>query len=106
MRGERGGAPTLAVLPFLNRYGLVEDDDFADSLVEDVIDALSRGANVRVCATSVTARLKTADSAGIDRIAAQAAISYSPRDRTRAANDGGVDRLAGRATGAELVEGY
>ena len=42
--GARGDAPSLAVLPFTIRSGLVEDEVFAIGLVEDVIDALPSGA--------------------------------------------------------------
>ena len=54
--GERGGAPSLAVLPFTNRSGLSEDDVFAVGMVEDVVAALSQGVNVRVLSSSATAR--------------------------------------------------
>ncbi len=54
--GERGEAPSLAVLPFTNRSGLPEDEVFAIGMVEDVIDALSQGVNVRVLSSSATAR--------------------------------------------------
>ena len=54
--GERGGAPSLAVLPFTNRSSLPEDQVFATGMVEDLIDALSQGVNVRVLSSSATTR--------------------------------------------------
>jgi TolB-like protein/Tfp pilus assembly protein PilF len=56
--GERGDAPSLAVMPFTNRSGLPEDEVFASGMVEDLIDALSRGVYARVIASSVTARFR------------------------------------------------
>lgn len=56
--GKRGGAPTLAVLPFTNRSGLPEDEVFAFGMVEDLIDAMSQGLEVRVVASSATARFR------------------------------------------------
>ncbi len=57
--GERGDAPSLAVMPFANRSGLPEDDVFSIGMVEDVIDALSQGVYVRVIASAATARFRT-----------------------------------------------
>ncbi len=57
--GERGDAPSLAVLPFANRSGLPEDEVFAIGMVEDLIDALSRGVYVRVIASGATVRFRT-----------------------------------------------
>ncbi|WP_017668178.1 TIR domain-containing protein [Sandarakinorhabdus sp. AAP62] len=55
-RGDAGSAPSLAVLPFRNRSGVAEDDVFSVGMVEDIIEALSQGAHVRVVASSATAR--------------------------------------------------
>ena len=57
--GERGEAPSLAVLPFTNRSGLPEDEVFAFGMVEDLIDALSQGVRVRVISSSSTARFRS-----------------------------------------------
>ncbi len=54
----RGDVPSLALLPFDNRSAQPGDDSFALGLVEDIIDALCEGVNVRVLASSVTARLR------------------------------------------------
>jgi TolB-like protein/Flp pilus assembly protein TadD len=56
--GERGSAPSLAVMPFTNRSGLPEDEVFAEGMVEDVISALSQGAFVRVLGSMATANLR------------------------------------------------
>ena len=58
--GVRGDAPCLAVLPFSNRSSLPEDESFALGMSEDLIDALSEGANLRVIAHSATARFRHA----------------------------------------------
>lgn len=57
---ERGDVPSLALLAFDDRSGLGGDDSFALGLVDDIIDALSEGVNVRVLASSATARLRAA----------------------------------------------
>jgi len=54
----RGEAPSLAVLPFTNRSGLQSDEGFALGMAEDLVDALAQGVNVRVLASSATARFR------------------------------------------------
>ena len=61
----RGDAPCIAVLPFGNRSALPEDESFALGMTEDLIDALSHGANLRVLAHSATARFKAAPPADL-----------------------------------------
>ncbi|MEQ1499313.1 MAG: winged helix-turn-helix domain-containing protein [Novosphingobium sp.] len=56
--GARGDAPSLAVLPFANRSGLAVDEGFALGMAEDLVHALSQGVNVRVIASSATARFR------------------------------------------------
>ncbi len=56
--GARGDAPCVAVLPFTNRSSLPEDESFALGMSEDLSDALSEGANLRVLAHSATARFR------------------------------------------------
>ena len=56
--GQRGDAPTLAILPFASRSGVAEDQDFAERLVQDVIASLSRGVNVRPLASIATAGIR------------------------------------------------
>ncbi|MBP6362430.1 MAG: winged helix-turn-helix domain-containing protein [Novosphingobium sp.] len=56
--GARGDAPSLAVLPFTNRSGQAEDEGLALGMSEDLIDALAQGVNVRVIASSATARFR------------------------------------------------
>ena len=74
--GERGGAPSLAVLPFANRSGLAEDEVFAIGMVEDVIDALSQGVNVRVISSSATARFRTGAIPDLEAMARQLGVRY------------------------------
>ena len=75
-RGKRGGAPSLAVLPFTNRSGLQEDDVFAFGMVEDIIDAMSQGVDVRVIASSVTARFRNGAVPDLEAMARQLGVRY------------------------------
>ena len=74
--GERGEAPSLAVLPFTNRSGLPEDDVFALGMVEDVIDALSQGVNVRVLSSSTTARFASGAMPDLTTLGTQLGVRY------------------------------
>ncbi len=74
--GERGDAPSLAVLPFTNRSGLPEDDVFAIGMVEDIIDAVSRGAFVRVIASAATARFRTGAIPDLEALSRQLGVRY------------------------------
>jgi TolB-like protein len=56
--GGRGDAPSVAVLPFSNRSGLSADEGFALGMAEDLVHALAMGVNVRVIASSATARFR------------------------------------------------
>ena len=73
---KRGGIPSLAVLPFTNRSGLAEDDVFAFGMVEDIIDAMSQGVQVRVIASSATARFRTGAVPDLDAMARQLGVRY------------------------------
>ena len=74
--GERGGAPSLAVLRFTNRSGLPEDEVFAFGMVEDLIDALSKGANVRVISNSSTARFCSGALPDVGAMGQQLGVRY------------------------------
>jgi TolB-like protein/Flp pilus assembly protein TadD len=50
---------SLAVLPFINRSGVAQDDVFADGLVEDLTAALSGSYWMRVVASSATSAYRT-----------------------------------------------
>ena len=52
---QKPARPVLAVLPFMNRSGLKEDDFFAVGMVEDIIDALSLSRTIRVLSSGATA---------------------------------------------------
>ena len=68
--GQSGDAPSLAVLPFVNRSALAEDEVFAEGMVEDLISAMAQGVNVRVLGSTTTANLSRAaisDLAGLGR---------------------------------------
>ena len=74
--GERGGAPSLAVLPFTNRSGLAEDEVFAFGMVEDLIDALSQGVNVRVISSSSTARFRSGAMPDVEALGRELGVRY------------------------------
>ena len=75
-RGKRGEAPSLAVLPFTNRSALPEDEVFAEGMVEDLIDALSHGVNVRVLSGSSTARFRTGAIPDVEALGRQLGVRY------------------------------
>lgn len=74
--GRRGQEPTLAILPFLNMAGLPEIDVFAFGMAEDLIDALSQGTDVRVKASSATARFGTGPTPDLQAMADQLNVRY------------------------------
>uniref|UniRef100_UPI00286E5666 TIR domain-containing protein n=1 Tax=Sandarakinorhabdus sp. TaxID=1916663 RepID=UPI00286E5666 len=74
--GERGRAPSLAVLPFTNRSGLAEDEVFAFGMVEDLIDALSQGVNVRVISSSTTARFRNGAMPDVGALGREFGVRY------------------------------
>jgi TolB-like protein len=74
--GGRGGAPSLAVLPFTNRSGLAEDEVFAFGMVEDLIDALSQGVNVRVISSSSTARFRSGAMPDVEALGRELGVRY------------------------------
>ena len=71
-----GELPSLAVLPFKNRSGLEDDDVFAIGLVEDVIDALSQAAELRVISSSAVARYRDGEIADIEAMARSLGVRY------------------------------
>ncbi len=102
--GERGDAPSLAVLPFANRSGLPEDDVFAIGMVEDVIDALSQGVYVRVIASAATARFRTSAVPDLEAMSRQLGVRYVLEGNVR--RSGGnlrvTSQLVDAVTGAIL----
>ncbi len=74
--GQRGDAPSLAVLPFTNRSGLDEDDVFAVGLVEDVISALSQGSDLRVLGAAATGGLTRSDSNDLAEVGRRLGVRY------------------------------
>jgi TolB-like protein len=75
-RARHGEAPSLAVLPFTNRSGVPADDVFAIGMVEDLIGALSQGINLRVIASSATARFRTDGIPDLGVMARQLGVRY------------------------------
>jgi TolB-like protein len=58
-RASRSKRPSIALLPFVNRSGLEEDDIFADGMVDDLTVALSVSRKLKVIASSATAIYRT-----------------------------------------------
>jgi TolB-like protein len=52
---SRAGKPAIAILPFVNRSGLSEDDIFADDMVEDISTALSSRPKAKVVSSRASA---------------------------------------------------
>ncbi len=73
---ELGNAPSLAVLPFANRSGLEEDEVFAIGMVEDVIDALSQGAFVRVISSAATSGFRKGAIIDLPAVGRQLGVGY------------------------------
>ena len=86
-RGKHGDAPSLAVLPFTNRSGASEDDVFAVGMVEDVIDALSQGGNLKVITSSATARFRTGALPDLHAMASELGVRYVMEGNVRRAGD-------------------
>jgi TolB-like protein/Tfp pilus assembly protein PilF len=73
--GQKPARPVLAVLPFINRSGLKEDDIFAIGMVEDIIDALSLSRAIRVLSSGATAAYRK-NAVDVVEIARQANVRY------------------------------
>ena len=84
-RGKHGDAPSLAVLPFANRSGSSEDDVFAVGMVEDIIDALSQGVNLKVITSSATARYRTGALPDLHAMARDLGVRYVMEGNVRRA---------------------
>lgn len=85
--GQRGQAPTLAVLPFANRSGLPEDEVFAEGMVEDVIAALSQGVDVRVLASAATAHLRPGEPIDFAAVGQRLGVRYLLEGNVRRTGD-------------------
>ena len=86
-RGKHGDAPSLAVLPFANRSGSSEDDVFAIGMVEDVIDALSQGVNLKVITSSATARYRSGALPDLHAMAHDLGVRYVMEGNVRRAGE-------------------
>jgi TolB-like protein len=101
-RGKHGEAPSLAVLPFANRSGLPEDDVFSLGMVEDIIDALSQGVNLRVITSSATARFRTGAITDLPAMARDLGVRYVMEGNVRRA--GALLRVTSQLVEAESGE--
>ena len=59
---ETSGPPTIAVLPFANLSGDVNQEYFSDGVTQDIVAALGRFSNLSVLASSATAKFKGSDA--------------------------------------------
>jgi TolB-like protein len=71
-----GAPPSIAVLPFVNRSGLPEDEVFADGMLEDLVYALSHYPHWRVLGSVVTAGLRKAADADLSSVGRQLGVDY------------------------------
>jgi len=86
-KGRRGGAPSLAVLPFTNRSGLSEDEVFAFGMAEDIIEAISRGVELRVISGSASARFLSGGIVDLQGMAAHLGVRYVLEGNVRRSGD-------------------
>ncbi|HEY2051873.1 MAG TPA: TIR domain-containing protein [Caulobacteraceae bacterium] len=86
-RQRRGGAPSLAVLPFTNRSGLAEDEVFAFGMVEDIIEAISRGVELRVVSSSAVARFRAGGVTDLEGMVAHLGVRYVLEGNVRRAGE-------------------
>ena len=84
---KHGDAPSLAVLPFANRSGQSEDDVFSIGMVEDIIDALSQGVNLKVITSSATARYRTGALPDLHAMARDLGVRYVMEGNVRRAGN-------------------
>jgi TolB-like protein len=101
-KARRGEAPSLAVLPFTNRSGLPDDENFAFGFCEDIIDALSQGVNLRVIASSATARFRTAPVLDLEAMGRQLGVRYVLEGNVR--RTGEVLRVTAQLVGTDNGE--
>ncbi|MFO1392235.1 MAG: winged helix-turn-helix domain-containing protein [Steroidobacteraceae bacterium] len=93
---ETRGKPRIAVLPFVNVGGDVQQEYFADGITEDVIAALTRHRSVLVIARNSTFALR-GQSGDVRRIGSDLGADYLV--------EGSVRRVAGRVrVTVQLVE--
>lgn len=83
----RGSAPSLAVMPFINMSGVPEIDVFAFGMTEDLVEALSQGVDVRVKASSVTARYANGPSVDLQAMAKDLSVRYALQGNVRVRDD-------------------
>ena len=73
--GAHDERPSLAVMPFSNRSGLLEDDALAYGMVEDIISAISLSRDIRVLASSST-RAWTDKAADLRDVGRERGVRY------------------------------
>ncbi|HSZ50830.1 MAG TPA: TIR domain-containing protein [Caulobacteraceae bacterium] len=84
---RRGGAPSLAVLPFTNRSGLAEDEVFAFGMAEDIIEAISRGVELKVVSSSAIARFRSGGVSDLDGMVHHLGVRYVLEGNVRRTGD-------------------
>lgn len=84
---QRGDAPSLAVLPFTSRSDLPADTGLTLGMAEDLIEALALGVNLRVLASSATARFHAAPVADLQELGRQLGVRYFLEGHLRRAGD-------------------
>jgi TolB-like protein/DNA-binding winged helix-turn-helix (wHTH) protein/Tfp pilus assembly protein PilF len=73
---RRGGALTLAVMPFANRSGLREDEVFAFGMADDLIEAMSLGLDLRVVSSSALVRFRKDGVADFEALRRELGVAY------------------------------
>lgn len=85
---RRGSAPSLAVLPFRNMSTDNALDVLAFGMSEDVIEALARGVDVRVKASSATGRFQNGAQVDLAAMSEKLDVSYVLQGNVRPIDEG------------------
>jgi TolB-like protein len=83
---SHGRKPSIAVLPFINRSGVAEDDVFAIGMVDDLTAALSLSRRIKVIAASATAKYR-AGASDLQQIGRDLGVRYLLEGNVRRAGD-------------------
>lgn len=82
-----GAVPSLAVLPFANRSGLAEDEVFAIGMGEDITQALSQGAHLRVVSSASTQQYSSSALPDLATLGRQLGVRYLLEGNVRRIGD-------------------
>jgi TolB-like protein len=82
----RGGRPSIAILPFINRSEMREDEVFANGMVDDLTVALSASRRIKVVASSATAAYRK-EARDLRQIGRELGVRYLLEGNVRRVGD-------------------